>query len=185
MYTAILAITSKSRVECDSLRIDASDDPCRSPPPFPIRVPFSILQSGSGSAGHVKFGINGFGRIGRLVFRAAHVNPKCEVSRHSISGTLISRRREILRGEGRGFGSTMRVALGPAAGVEESACRSLYTASTIRAAPPRISFRCVIATRQSVLTDSTRLSSLLSSLLPRRSCASTTRSWTSTTPSTS
>ena len=27
----------------------------------------------------IKVGINGFGRIGRLVFRAAHANPRCEV----------------------------------------------------------------------------------------------------------
>ena len=27
----------------------------------------------------MKVGINGFGRIGRLVFRAAHVNPHVEV----------------------------------------------------------------------------------------------------------
>jgi hypothetical protein len=52
--------------------------------PAPVGVSFfpSIpqVQSSQQPNAVVKIGINGFGRIGRLVFRAALKNPQCEVS---------------------------------------------------------------------------------------------------------
>jgi hypothetical protein len=48
----------------------------------------------SQAEGRVKLGINGFGRIGRLVFRAAHVNPHVEVRQGEV--------RRLPFGEGSG-----------------------------------------------------------------------------------